>query len=154
VVEAVRARHDGIARNLWYRFECGHHYARAMSSWSLLLALSGDHYGAPARKLSFDPRVAIDSFRCFFTRGSASGSYSQTRRSGVTKYSVQVRYGSLGVRTLKAPCPHRVASPRVAVTGPTGGLEVGTEVVGKRLDLRLATEIRLDPGQVLVVAVT
>jgi non-lysosomal glucosylceramidase len=32
VVEAVRQRHDGERRNPWDEPECGHHYARAMSS--------------------------------------------------------------------------------------------------------------------------
>src|SRR5262249_38494055 len=30
LVEAVRARHDGVRRNPWDEVECGHHYARAM----------------------------------------------------------------------------------------------------------------------------
>src|SRR5690606_27376078 len=41
VVKAVRDRHDGRKRNPWNEAEFGHHYARSMSSWSLLTALSG-----------------------------------------------------------------------------------------------------------------
>jgi non-lysosomal glucosylceramidase len=33
-VENIRARFDGEKRNPWDEPECGHHYARAMSSWS------------------------------------------------------------------------------------------------------------------------
>ena len=44
-----RDRYDGIprppiGRNPWNEIECGGHYARAMSSWSLLLAASGYEY--------------------------------------------------------------------------------------------------------------
>ncbi len=39
IVKAVRDRHDGIKRNPWNEVECGHHYARTMSSWLVLLAL-------------------------------------------------------------------------------------------------------------------
>ncbi|MDQ1256625.1 MAG: non-lysosomal glucosylceramidase, partial [Candidatus Hydrogenedentes bacterium] len=31
IVKGARGRHDGIRRNPWDEFECGHHYARAMS---------------------------------------------------------------------------------------------------------------------------
>src|SRR5262249_39997847 len=47
IVKAVRDRYDGAKRNPWDEVECGHHYARAMASWSLLLALSGFEYDAP-----------------------------------------------------------------------------------------------------------
>ncbi|TAK22655.1 MAG: hypothetical protein EPO26_10315 [Chloroflexota bacterium] len=73
VVRGVRARHDGVRRNPWNEFECGHHYARALSSWALLLGLSGYQYSAPAGRLRFAPRVSADDFRCFFTAGTAWG---------------------------------------------------------------------------------
>ena len=38
IVSAVRDRHDGVRRNPWDEVECGHHYARSMASWWLLLA--------------------------------------------------------------------------------------------------------------------
>ena len=72
IVAATRSRHAGWNRNPWNEFECGHHYARAMSSWSLLLALSGYHYDAANQALGFTPYVAGD-FRCLFTAGTAWG---------------------------------------------------------------------------------
>jgi uncharacterized protein (DUF608 family) len=39
IVRAVRNRYDGERRNPWNEVECGNHYARALASWSLLLAL-------------------------------------------------------------------------------------------------------------------
>ena len=80
IVRAVRARHDGIRRNPWDEFECGHHYARALSSWSLLLALSGFEYSAPAGRLRFAPRVSADGFRCLFSTGTAWGIGRDWRR--------------------------------------------------------------------------
>ena len=54
IVRGARDRYDGvprppIGRNPWNEIECGGHYARAMSSWSLLLAASGFHCDGPAR---------------------------------------------------------------------------------------------------------
>ena len=44
--ENSRRRYDGERRNPWDEAECGHHYARAMSAWSGVLALSGFRYHA------------------------------------------------------------------------------------------------------------
>src|SRR5690606_20167907 len=55
--------------------ECGNHYARSMSSWALLLALSGVEYDARARSLEFAPRLG-GSFSSFFSTGSAWGRVS------------------------------------------------------------------------------
>ena len=56
IVKGARDRYDGIPRppiqrNPWNEIECGGHYARAMSSWSLLLALSGWEYDGPRQAL-------------------------------------------------------------------------------------------------------
>ena len=52
IVKGARDRYDGVSRppiprNPWNEIECGGHYARAMSSWSILLALSGYEYDGP-----------------------------------------------------------------------------------------------------------
>lgn len=90
IVRAVRARFDGARRNPWDEFECGHHYARAMSSWSLLTALSGQEYSAPDASLTFSPRLPGD-FLCFFAAGTAWGVYSRTG----AEQSIRVLHGSL-----------------------------------------------------------
>jgi uncharacterized protein (DUF608 family) len=46
-VHNVRARYDGERRNPWNEPECGHHYARAMSSWSTLLAARQSPFTPP-----------------------------------------------------------------------------------------------------------
>ncbi len=77
IVHGLRNRHDGERRNPWNEFECGNHYARAMASWSLLLALSGFHYNAPRSTISFAPVINNNAFRSFFSTGTSWGSFSQ-----------------------------------------------------------------------------
>jgi len=96
IVKGVRDRHDGERRNPWNEFECGHHYARAMASWSVLLALSGYHYSAPEGSLTLAPRIARDNFRAFFTAGTAWGSFSQSK----TGATLDVRWGSFSLKKL------------------------------------------------------
>lgn len=77
IVKAARERHDGWRRNPWDEMECGHHYARAMSSWALFLALSGYSYSGPEMRLGFSPQLYPEDFRTFWTAGSGWGSYFQ-----------------------------------------------------------------------------
>ncbi|MAS38055.1 MAG: hypothetical protein CL610_28930 [Anaerolineaceae bacterium] len=108
VVRAVRDRHDGIRRNPWNEVECGHHYARSMSSWMLLLALSGFQGDVAQKTLTFDPVLAAstepDRFATFWSNGVAWGIYSQTRAAdGTWTPQLEVLGGDLGDIQLAAP---------------------------------------------------
>ncbi len=79
IVKAVRDRHDGLRRNPWDEFECGHHYARAMASWAVLLALSGYHYDGVEHSMSFAPLIKADDFQVFWSCGTGWGNFSIDR---------------------------------------------------------------------------
>ena len=83
IVRTARARYDGRVRNPFNEYECGHWYARAMSSYALLGALSGARYDAVEHTLYVAPRIKGDfqSFLC-----TATG------------------YGTVGVKDGKAFC--------------------------------------------------
>lgn len=80
VVSALRARHDGIARSPWNEVECGHHYARSMSSYTVLLALTGQHGDVSTGTLTFDPVLSASTeanrFSTFWSNGKAWGTYT------------------------------------------------------------------------------
>ena len=58
---ACRDRYDGRVRNPFDEYECGHWYARAMSSYALLQGLTGVRYDAVERVLHVEPRAAATS---------------------------------------------------------------------------------------------
>ena len=154
VVRGVRARHDGVARNPWDEFECGHHYARAMSSWSLLLALSGYRYNAVARRLGFAPALHPESFRCFFSTGTGWGLYSQQLGARSLACSVELRYGDLALRSVEVALPKGADAPSVNVTGPAGSVTAQASADGSRLTVQLGEELVLLSGQSLSIAVS
>lgn len=55
VVRVCRDRYDGRVRNPFNEYECGHWYARAMSSYALLFGLSGARYDAVEKVLCWNP---------------------------------------------------------------------------------------------------
>ncbi len=72
IVRTCRNRYDGRVRNPFNEYECGHWYARAMASYSLLQALTGVRYDAVDKTLHLSPRLEGD-FRSFFSTASGYG---------------------------------------------------------------------------------
>jgi non-lysosomal glucosylceramidase len=151
IVEGVRRRHDGVRRNPWDEFECGHHYVRAMASWSLLLALSGYSYSAPSRRLGFAPRLNADDFRCFFSTGSAWGSYRQRRLAGEQRHEVAVLGGQLALGQLEVGLPPVVERVTVEVAGPGARVPAQTRPADGHLLIELEREITIGAGETLAV---
>jgi uncharacterized protein (DUF608 family) len=97
IVKAIRDRHDGVKRNPWNEVECGHHYVRSLASWGLLPALSGFRFDMTRRRMSFSPVVSAEDFSCFFSTGTAWGSYRQRidPQTGKRSWNVEVMEGTL-----------------------------------------------------------
>ncbi len=55
IIRNIRERYDGRKRNPFDEAECGHHYARAMASWSAVIALSGFGWNGAAGAMEFAP---------------------------------------------------------------------------------------------------
>jgi len=72
IVRTCRKRYDGVRRNPFNEYECGHWYARALASYALLQSLSGARYDAVEKTLHLDPRVEGD-FRAFISTATGYG---------------------------------------------------------------------------------
>jgi len=114
VVRAVRDRYDGRRRNPWDEVECGHHYARAMSSWGVLLALGGVSYSGPEMRMGFDPKVGADDFRTVWTAGSGWGSYAQKIIGGKTaELKIEAAAGELTLKEFSFTVPPAMQTAKV-----------------------------------------
>jgi len=74
-VRTCRKRYDGKARNPFNEYECGHWYARALSSYGLLQGLTGVQYDAVDKTLYVDSKVG-DFFTSFFSTEKGFGTVS------------------------------------------------------------------------------
>ena len=142
IVKGARERHDGVKRNPWNEFECGHHYARAMSSYGLLLALSGFTFNKSTATLGFEPRVHHVNFRTFWALDGVWGTYAQTKNGA----ELSVLFGSLIL--------NRLDLPGFGKPGPVR-LDVGKRVINAEIDefgsITFRREILLKPGDRLLV---
>jgi hypothetical protein len=88
-INAIRERFDGLKRNPFDEPECGHHYARAMASWSALLALTGFHYSGVNKTMSFTSKPGT----YFWSNGYAWG----TCKVEYKKATLKVIYGQISL---------------------------------------------------------
>ena len=133
--EEVRRRFDGERRNPWDEPECGHHYARAMSAWSGLVALSGFRYRGSEKSVSVAPRIRPANFSSFWSTGNAWGVFAQSIQNGRTQLSLAVRYGKL-------PCQ------KVELAGEAGAGAKSSASLGQQA---LAHELRTADNRVSFV---
>jgi uncharacterized protein (DUF608 family) len=96
IVRVARDRYDGRVRNPFNEYECGHWYARAMSSYSLLQGLSGARYDAVEKVLHLQPNIKGD-FRCFISTATGYGIVGV--RKG--KPFLDVKAGTIDCREIK-----------------------------------------------------
>ncbi len=101
VARAVRNRYRGYNRNPLGEIESGRYYARSMSSWALLNALTGYEYDGVSRSLSFDPKINRDAFFGFWSTGSAWGSFSVNKN----EVTLRTEYGSQPLKTFSFTHP-------------------------------------------------
>jgi len=96
IVRAVRARYDGRIRNPFNEYECGHWYARAMASYSLLQALTGVRYDAVEKTLYLDPKIQGD-FRSFLSTATGFGTVGI--KDG--KPFIEIKAGQIDVKKME-----------------------------------------------------
>jgi uncharacterized protein (DUF608 family) len=126
IVRAARSRYDGRRRaevnsgpggNPFNELECGKFYARAMSSWSLLVACQGLVLDGPAGILGFKPKWQPEDHRSFYTAPEGWGLFVQDRRPGGQHERIEVRYGRLNVAELVFELPTPAAATATVTAG-------------------------------------
>jgi non-lysosomal glucosylceramidase len=157
VVKAVRDRYDGLRRNPWDEVECGHHYARAMSSWGVLTALAGFSYSAPEMRMGFDPRMNAEDFRTVWTAGSGWGTYGQKAEPGKgMALKLEAMAGMVELKNFDIVLPAEAAGKGVrSVKGDLAGAAVTATFhrTGNSVRLLWPKPLRVEPGKPLAITV-
>lgn len=101
IVKGIHERYSPEKHNPWNEIECGDHYARALASWGILIALENYFYNGPEKTLSFNPNYQKNNFKSFFTAAKAWGNISQKIKGNKQTNTIEVKYGNLKLNTLK-----------------------------------------------------
>jgi uncharacterized protein (DUF608 family) len=150
VTRGARERHRGDRRNPWDEFECGHHYARSMASYAVMTALAGFSCNMAEGRMGFAPRVFANDFRVFWSVGTGWGTYAQKAAGEKRTITLEVKYGSLGLKELSIavgkPLPRSV---KATVDGAEVAASVAKTAGGAIIAFKKTA--RLEAGQRLTV---
>jgi hypothetical protein len=94
IVKAARDRYDGRFRNPFNEYECGHWYARAMSSYGMLQGFTGVRYDGLTQELYIRKGQDFTSFI-----STAAGFGNVGLKNG--KPFLDVKYGEIPVKEYK-----------------------------------------------------
>jgi hypothetical protein len=149
IVKAARDRYNGLRRNPWDEEECGHHYARAMSSWALLLAYSGFAYDGTKGSMGFAPAAHGEHFTSFWSCGTGWGTIALEPGEKAGKAELTQRYGTLHLASLSIPGSGRKTT---SVRATLGGTMVPCTVERRDpMTVRFTKGITMHSGEVLSI---
>jgi uncharacterized protein (DUF608 family) len=95
-IQSIRDRFDGQKRNPFDEPECGHHYARAMASWSAVLAMTGFLYSGVEQTLQLKDQPG----QYFWSTGYSWGTYQLQKQNNKTQLKIEVIHGKLEIKRL------------------------------------------------------
>ena len=90
-IKNIRDRYDGRKRSPFDEAECGHHYGRAMASWSAVLALTGFHYSGVSKEITFGNIIG----NYFWSNGYSYGTVEISQKEKSKQIKLNVLNGRL-----------------------------------------------------------
>jgi len=165
IVRSVADRHDGRKRtgltgyawgyigNPFGDDECGKFYARAMSSWSMLLTAQGFMYDGPAGIIGFEPVWQPEDHASFFSAAEGWGCFRQKRESRSQLEKIEVRWGRLRLKKMVFALRADATVARVRVTGNGSEIRTDWSVQDPRLTISLPDEVNVEAPQTLEIRV-
>jgi hypothetical protein len=153
VCRAIHDRYHPLRRNPWNEVECGDHYSRAMASYGVFLAACGYEYHGPKGHLGFAPRLQPENFRAPFTAVEGWGTVEQKRDGQTQSQRIDMKYGTLRLRSLGCELAAGTKPTTVRVTVGEQELETQHKLQDGRLTITLALDLILEAGHALTVRI-
>lgn len=151
VTRAIHDRYRPDRRNPYNEIECGDHYARSMAGYGVYVNVLGYEYHGPKAHLGFAPKIQQDDFAAAFTAAEGWGRYRQQRTDSQQTSSIEARFGSIKVATLRLDVPGSGTDVRADVDGTAVAATAARDADG-RLVVTLTTPVVLKEGQSLTVS--
>jgi len=143
----------GFSGNPFGDDECGKFYARALSSWSLLLACQGYVYDGPAGVIGFKPVWQPEDHASMFTAAEGWGLFTQGRAGKRQTEQIKVVEGRVRIATLVFQLPPQAVAKSVEVQLAGRKIPARPAVPGNELRLTLEQPVVVESGSALQVTI-
>jgi non-lysosomal glucosylceramidase len=158
VMRSVHDRYHPAKRNPFSEIEYSDHYSRAMSSYSVYLAITGFSYHGPKAEIAFAPKLGADNFQCAFTAPEGWGSFKQQTNGNVREITLTVRCGTLRLNRFSLQNPPssaaRVTLLRSQVNGKVAPATQVPAESGSQVNLQFSPTLVLQKGESLSLYLT
>jgi uncharacterized protein (DUF608 family) len=151
ICRAIHDRYQPSLFNPYNEIECGDHYARAMASWSVLLALAGYKYHGPHGRLGFAPRISPENFKSAFTAAEGWGTFEQTREDQQQAERIAVHWGRLRICELSFAVSPDAKCASAVVTHKGQPLSAEFFQSGEEVTVALSEPVILQQGESLQI---
>lgn len=115
IVKGIHERYRPEKHNPWNEVECGDHYARALASWGILIALEDYFYEGSKGVFAYNPRLQKDNFEGFFTTANAWGTISQKISDAIQLNTINVMYGGVVINELRLEIDNKLKNKQANV---------------------------------------
>ncbi len=132
--------------------ECGDFYGRALSSWSVLLALQGFICDGPQQTIGFIPVWQPENHCSFFSTSDAWGLFSQTQSRTSQSSVIDVKYGTAKIKTIVLATPDKKTGGKLIVK--LDGIKQpikSSEHNGNSISIQLKSACKVKSGSKLIV---
>jgi len=150
---AIHDRYQPGFLNPYNEIECGDHYARAMASWGVYLALAGFQYDGPNGFVSFAPVITPDNFKAAFTFAEGWATFEQKREKGVQANEIIMAKGNLKIKTLSLGISENLKTRNVVIKIGNKKIKVTSKFTDKKVLIKFPEKINLTNGQTLDVKI-
>ncbi len=148
IVRDIHDRHLRAGR-FWNHVECGDHYYRAMSAWTLLNALTGFAWDAPRAEMTIAPRIRAPESRYPFFTPLGWGIYTGIDNAKSSRARIALKEGEMRLHTVRLP--HWRGSRPVTVKMNDQALRVQVTPDGQGIAIHLPTATSLTKGHEMTI---
>ncbi len=139
----------------WDHIECGEHYFRPLSVWTVLTGLQGFRWDAARRSLGFTPVISPADHRSLFCTATAWGEYFAQTVGGRRLHRVVHRAGRLTLAefTIGLTAAEGAGPPaELAASHDGAALAVTAAVTRGRVVIRFKHPLRMPEGSTLEIS--
>ncbi|MGC8830102.1 MAG: GH116 family glycosyl hydrolase [Verrucomicrobiia bacterium] len=151
ITRAIHDRYHPSKRNPYNEIECGDHYARAMASYGVFLAICGFVCHCPNGRIEFKPRLNPQNFKAAFTAAAGWGSYAQKFESNSGSSILEIKYGELDLNQLIIGLPQNIKPAQIAVFHNKQKLNSNWDIKESKAIIKFEQKIKLKEGEKIEV---